>query len=487
LVHATDAAQEANRAKSRFLATMSHEIRTPMNGILGMAQLLLMPQLKESERQDYARTILTSGQSLMSLLNDILDLSKIESGRFQLESTVFDPVQLMRETQGLFSGSARAKNLQLEHVWTGPAGSRYLGDSHRLRQMLSNLVGNAIKFTAKGQIKVESSLVLSDSSAAVLEFSVSDTGMGIPEDKLGLLFQPFSQTDSSTTRQFGGSGLGLSIVLSLAKMMGGEVGVESQTGIGSRFWFRIRVDPAEAGADRRSSERQELESAQPASSLPHAHVLVAEDNPVNRKVVGLLLSRLGMRISMAHDGQQAVNAVQRGEHIDVVLMDINMPVMDGYAATQRIRQWESENARLRIPIVALTADAFEEDQRRCLVAGMDDFLTKPIAIGALKLALGKWLPKVPPLSQNDFTDEAHGNAPIDLSAALPLIETLSQLLAKNMFDAIPLVKELQRLAAQTAQAQEVDEVAALVKDFNFSLALERLRILATQPWTKAAT
>jgi signal transduction histidine kinase len=236
-----EVAEAANVAKSRFLATMSHEIRTPMNGILGMAQLLLMPNLADGEREEYARTILACGQTLLTLLNDILDLSRIEAGKIQLESTLFDPAQLIHETRQLFLAAAGKRDLPLDAHWDGPAGQSYRSDTLRLRQMLANLVGNAIKFTAQGHVRIEVSERSRDQEGAMLEFSVSDTGVGIPADKLELLFRPFSQADSSTTRVFGGSGLGLSIVRSLAQLLGGEVGVESTPGKGSRFWFRIRA------------------------------------------------------------------------------------------------------------------------------------------------------------------------------------------------------------------------------------------------------
>ncbi len=383
------AAEGANLAKSRFLATMSHEIRTPMNGILGMAQLLLMPKLSEGEQQNYARTILTSGQTLLTLLNDILDFSKIEAGKFQLETTVFEPDQIINETEALFSGSARSKNLQLDCKWSGLPNQRYQADAHRLRQMLSNLVGNSIKFTVQGHVRIDGAEIGREGETATLEFSVSDTGIGISKENMGLLFLPFSQADSSTTREFGGTGLGLSIVGNLAKLMGGNVGVESEPGKGSRFWFRIRADVVSACENSRQAER----SAHPSIMRARlgGHVLVVEDNPINCKVIKALLTKLGMGVTLANDGQQAVDIVTRGDAPGAVLMDINMPVMNGYVATERIRQWEAENGQPRVPIIALTADAFAEDRAQCMAAGMDDFLTKPISFDALKSALDHWL------------------------------------------------------------------------------------------------
>jgi CheY-like chemotaxis protein len=390
-------AQTANLAKSRFLATMSHEIRTPMNGILGMAQMLLMHDLQEAQRTDYARTILSSGQTLLTLLNDILDLSKIEAGKFQLESTAFAPEALLHETCNLFAGAAQTKGLQLVHQWRGPADQRYLADSHRLRQMLANLVGNALKFTANGHVHIEGQQTQREGEAAVLEFAVRDSGIGIASEKIGVLFKPFSQADSSTTREFGGSGLGLSIVRQLAVAMGGEVGVDSELGKGSTFWFRIRAEALLDGQESRGAQREVPLKAHAASdACLKGHLLVAEDNPINAMVIRALLGQLGITMTLVGDGQQAVDAIIQGKSggpYDLVLMDLHMPVMDGYSATEKIRQWEGQNGRPSLPIIALTADAFEEDRQHCKAVGMDDFLTKPIALEALKAAMVQWLPQ----------------------------------------------------------------------------------------------
>ncbi len=385
------ALQEASLAKSRFLATMSHEIRTPMNGILGMAQLLTAPDLPAAEREEYVEVILQSGQTLMTLLNDILDLSKIEADKLELESIPFTPAGIAQECQMLFAKAAMDKGVRLR-AESDPTGRQTVcGDPSRLRQMLSNLISNAVKFTYAGEIVISVREIERDDSGSLLEFAVSDTGMGIPADKHRLLFVPFTQIDSSTTREFGGTGLGLSIVRYLAERMGGSAGFESIVGKGSRFWFRIRAqqvttDSAAVAAPERLEEAFPLPPPDERRRL-----LVVEDNATNRAVISAMLKKLGFAFETANNGQEAIEMIEAGAQAELVLMDCQMPVMDGLEATRHIRAWEQENGKPRLPIIALTASAFEEDRERALAAGMDDFLTKPLVLRHLTTALETWL------------------------------------------------------------------------------------------------
>jgi CheY-like chemotaxis protein len=351
-----------------------------------------MTNVPETERQEYAQIIINSGNVLLTLLNGILDFSKVEAGKIELEHVVIDPKQIIQDTQMLFADTARRKSLNYECEWLGPNSKFYLSDPYRLRQMLSNLISNAIKFTEHGKIRIEACEVKHNDKIALLEFSVTDTGIGIPANKLSKLFEPFSQSDSSTARKYGGTGLGLSIVASLAKMMGGEVGASSVPNQGSRFWFRILTEYAlpEQSHEYLSSHNGDFDFTAAPINLT-GRVLVVDDDGINRLVIEKFLSKLGLQATTVDNGHQALDLILRGEPFDLILMDLQMPIMNGQVTTQQIRKWEEESNHPRHQIIAFTADAFEETKTSCMAFGMDGVLTKPVTMRALKDLLSQAL------------------------------------------------------------------------------------------------
>ena len=389
---AKEEAERASRSKTDFVSRMSHELRTPMNAILGFAQLLESEALTP-EHRDYVGEINRAGSHLLELINKVLDLAKIEAGQLSIEQIPFDLRHTLNEVAALVSERAKGKGLDLRFSVASDLPARILGDPTRLRQVLINLIGNAEKFTRQGGIDIRITPV---ADATQIQFSVQDSGIGMDAETLTRLFQPFAQADESTTRKFGGTGLGLKISQDLVHAMGSEIQVESEPGKGSRFWFNLPVKPVPESDICPSKEvipgsemvgnAVELDADSPL----HGHLLLVEDNRINQVVASRMLDKLGLTHDIANHGEEALEKLATHAY-DLILMDMEMPGMDGLEASIRIRAREAETGAKRMPIIAMTANAMHEDRERCLASGMDDHLPKPVERNKLGELLRTWL------------------------------------------------------------------------------------------------